>query len=181
MTLLLIWDFISLYSYYLLAAIILRFIMTLFPESLTEGFDNTVLGMRRGLVNGTERIFKTDNNFEVLVSSRIFVPFFVFMFMDVGLTQLDHFMTIMTLRVFLFILHLFIIINVIPRSEDLIPLSDASNNSKFVFLTKLVILTSIAFLTDIAGLMWLLLLPISPIISKFRSINIGQEMPAKQI
>lgn len=181
MNLLFFWDFVSLYSYYLLVAIILRFLITLFPQSLTEGFDNTVLGMRRGVVRATERVFKSGDNFEVLVSSRIFIPFFVFMFIDVGLTQLDHFMTIMTLRVFAFIFHLFIIINVIPRAEDLIPLADASNNSKFIFITKLVLITSIAIGLDMAGVLWIILLPISPIVSKFRGIRLGDELPAKHI
>lgn len=52
------WDFVDLYSYYLLAAVVLRFLITLFPQSLTEGFNNSALALRRKLVSLIERIFK---------------------------------------------------------------------------------------------------------------------------
>ena len=65
------WDFVNIYAYYLLAAVFLRFVLTLFPQSLTEGFDNSTLTLRRSVVKMTERVFQSENNFEVLMSSRI--------------------------------------------------------------------------------------------------------------
>ncbi len=180
-------EFLNLFAYYIIFGAIIRTIISIFPDNLTQGFDNYILVIRKFIVSMVETIFDNSNNFEVLLLSRIIFPFIVFVYIQSFLLFIiSYLIPFSMLNILIWIINIFIIINTAPSGDELTPLIKVTPNSFVVFFIKISILLSIPVIFDIQLnsigiiiIIFLLLLPLSAI--KTPQFNNNLHMRSKNL
>ena len=171
--------YLNIFVLYVIYGAVLRGILTwILPKGLHEGFDTLVLGIRRGVIRILER--RETKNAELLFLTRLAIPF-LFMFLMEGMVA--YFLMIwgeyLALTIMLFILRLYIFMNVAPTKEDWELLLETDALSRILLIFKMVaIITMYTFLnSEVFSEFKDTYLPMMIGIIPFSALNIQRQKP----
>ena len=145
------YDFIAVldvYARFLLIGFILRYIISFLPASLKDIFEEPALFIRYQLIEFFESLWTDRKQFEVVFLTRIMGPFAFLVFVQAFFFNDGQYLQFInqypTLKIIIFLINIFIFINVAPEPEDFGLLWETENNSKLFFMAKISLLITFA-------------------------------------
>ena len=142
--------YLNLFVMYIIYGTILRGLLSmLLPKGLHQGFDTMILGIRRTMIRATER--HETKNAEILFLTRLLIPFLT-MFLIEGMVAylLMEFGEYLAIMIMLFIIRLYVFMNVAPSREDWELMLESDEISRIILILKIVIVISIYTILEIS-------------------------------
>lgn len=151
---------IQLFVTYYFFGIIIRFFLNFLPKSFYLTLDKNIRGLRMKFTRLIENIFGGMHNFEVLILSRIFGPFILFIVIQSFIIALS-IMVQGSLVLLVYLIMGLIFANIIPDENDLSVIMESNPNSFFIFIIKILLLTYFYTYLDPIFIFWIFLFPFS--------------------
>lgn len=162
------YDFLAIidvFGRFMLYGIILRYIISFVPEGLRQAFEGPALYLRTQITNIVEGIWPDNRNFEVVFLSRIAAPFALLVMINSSIFYNGQIILFLSaypfLNLLVFIINIFIFLNVAPTVDDFKKLVETDSNSKLIFILKIALI--ISFISELTNqyLVGILLIPVS--------------------